>query len=94
MKTYLKMVEFLNHGYEANEVLITQNWYSFPFDMRPTMAQPISNSATLNIIPHLEFNIGAFFSYYMHDITQSLYKLSKELGVVHHFSQKVDEIPS
>lgn len=56
-------------------------------------SNPYQTPGTLNIIPHLEFNIGAFFPKKgMHDITQSLYKLSKELGVKYHFGEKVDEI--
>jgi len=56
-------------------------------------SNPYETPATLNIIPHLEFNIGAFFPKKgMHDITQSLFKLSEELGVKYHFGQKVDRI--
>lgn len=56
-------------------------------------SNPYETPATLNIIPHLEFNIGAFFPKKgMHDITLSLYELSKDLGVCYHFGQKVDEI--
>ncbi|MFC5626516.1 1-hydroxycarotenoid 3,4-desaturase CrtD [Algoriphagus winogradskyi] len=56
-------------------------------------SNPFETPATLNIIPHLEFNIGAFFPKKgMHDITQSLYKLSLELGVKYHFGHKVEKI--
>lgn len=56
-------------------------------------SNPYETPATLNIIPHLEFKIGAFFPKKgMHDITQSLYKLSEELGVTYHFGQKVSKI--
>ena len=56
-------------------------------------SNPFETPATLNIIPHLEFNIGAFFPKKgMHDITMSLYKLSKELGVKYHFGQKVEKV--
>jgi phytoene desaturase len=56
-------------------------------------SNPYQTPGTLNIIPHLEFNIGAFFPKKgMHDISQSLYKLSKELGVKYYFGEKVDEI--
>ncbi|WPR74794.1 1-hydroxycarotenoid 3,4-desaturase CrtD [Algoriphagus sp. NG3] len=56
-------------------------------------SNPFETPATLNIIPHLEFNIGAFFPKKgMHDITMSLYKLSRELGVNYYFGQKVEKV--
>jgi len=56
-------------------------------------SDPYQTPGTLNIIPHLEFNIGAFFPKKgMQDITQSIYKLALELGVKFHFGQKVQEI--
>lgn len=56
-------------------------------------SDPYQTPATLTIIPHLEFGKGAFFPKKgMHDITQSLYKLSVELGVNYLFNTKVDEI--
>jgi phytoene desaturase len=56
-------------------------------------SNPYETPATLNIIPHLEFNIGAYFPKNgMHDITMSIYKLAKELEVQFHFNAKVDEI--
>ena len=56
-------------------------------------SNPYETPATLNIIPHLEFNIGAFFPKKgMHDITLSLFRLAKELGVDFEFNAKVEEI--
>ena len=56
-------------------------------------SDPYQTAATLNIIPHLEFNIGAFFPKKgMHAITQSLYQLAKDVGVTFHFSTKVQKI--
>lgn len=56
-------------------------------------SNPYETPATLNIIPHLEFNIGAFFPKKgMHDITLSLFHLAKELGVKFNFNSKVAEI--
>ena len=56
-------------------------------------SDPYQTPAALNIIPHLEFNIGAFFPKKgMHDITQSLYKLALSLGVKYHFHSPVEEI--
>ena len=56
-------------------------------------SDPYQTPATLNIIPHLEYNIGAFFPKKgMVAITDSLVTLAKELGVTFLFSTKVNEI--
>ena len=56
-------------------------------------SNPYQTPATLNIIPHLEFNKGAYFpTEGMHSITSSLYTLAKQLGVNFHFNKAVDKI--
>lgn len=56
-------------------------------------SDPYQASGILNIIPHLEFEIGSFFpTKGMHSITLSLVELAKELGVTFHLNQKVEEI--
>ncbi|KEO73231.1 1-hydroxycarotenoid 3,4-desaturase CrtD [Anditalea andensis] len=56
-------------------------------------SNPYQTPATLNIIPHLEFNIGAFFpTKGMYDITQSLYNLALDLGIKFYFDSKVDKV--
>jgi phytoene desaturase len=56
-------------------------------------SDPYQTPATMNIIPHLEYNIGAFFPKKgMVDITESLVKLAEDLGVKFHFNTKVDKI--
>jgi phytoene desaturase len=56
-------------------------------------SNPYQTPATLNIIPHLEMNLGAFFPKKgMYDITTSLYRLACDVGVAFHFGSKVDEI--
>ncbi|WP_375584399.1 1-hydroxycarotenoid 3,4-desaturase CrtD [Cyclobacterium xiamenense] len=56
-------------------------------------SNPYQTPATLTIIPHLEFNRGAYFPEEgMHSITQSLYSLARDLGVTFHFNQKVERI--
>ena len=56
-------------------------------------SNPYRTPATLTIIPHLEFNRGAFFPENgMHAITQSLYALARDLGVQFHFNQKVARV--
>ncbi|WP_435353696.1 1-hydroxycarotenoid 3,4-desaturase CrtD [Emticicia sp. SJ17W-69] len=56
-------------------------------------SDPYQTPATLNIIPHLEYNIGAFFPKDgMFGITQSLVRLAEDLGVEFHYHTKVEEI--
>ncbi|TAH17268.1 MAG: phytoene desaturase [Cytophagales bacterium] len=56
-------------------------------------SDPWQTPATLNIIPHLEFGIGAFFPKKgMFSITQSLVNLAKDLGVRFVLNAKVEEI--
>lgn len=56
-------------------------------------SNPYQTPATLNIIPHLEFNRGAYFPEKgMHAITQSLYTLATDLGVSFSFNKSVDKI--
>lgn len=56
-------------------------------------SDPYQTPATLNIIPHLEYNIGAFFPKNgMYGITESLVALAQDLGVKFHFNTRVKEI--
>lgn len=56
-------------------------------------SDPYQTPATLNIIPHLEFGIGAFFPEGgMHQITMSLYRLAKQMGVKFYFDTPVKRI--
>jgi len=56
-------------------------------------SDPYQAPATLNIIPHLEHNMGAFFPQNgMYSLTESMYRLGTELGVTYHLGQKVDRI--
>ena len=56
-------------------------------------SDPYQTPATLNIIPHLEYNIGAFFPVEgMVSITNSLVKLAEDLGVTFQFNTRATEI--
>lgn len=56
-------------------------------------SDPYQTPALLNIIPHLEYNIGAFFPKKgMVHITDSLVELAKRLGVQFHLNTPVQEI--
>lgn len=56
-------------------------------------SNPYKAPAILNLIPHLEFNKGAFFPKDgMISITNALYQLAKDIGVTFYFNQKVESI--
>ncbi len=56
-------------------------------------SDPYRAPGILNIIPHLEHNIGTFLPEKgMHQITLSLVALARELGVEFNFNQQVEEI--
>ncbi len=56
-------------------------------------SNPYKAPGILNIIPHLEFGLGAYLPKGgMHEITNSLVKLAKEIGVEFHFNSEVTSI--
>ncbi|GAB2543173.1 1-hydroxycarotenoid 3,4-desaturase CrtD [Rufibacter soli] len=56
-------------------------------------SDPYQAPGTLNLIPHLEFNIGAFYPEGgIYAIAQSLVKLATELGVEFKYNEPVQEI--
>ncbi|WP_339811564.1 1-hydroxycarotenoid 3,4-desaturase CrtD [uncultured Imperialibacter sp.] len=56
-------------------------------------SSPYLTPATMNIIPHLEFGVGAFIPEKgMHQITESLFTLAKESGVEFRFNSPVKKI--
>lgn len=56
-------------------------------------SDPYQTPATMNIIPHLEYNIGAFFPKEgMVGITNSLVRLAEDLGVQFHYNSRVTQI--
>ena len=97
LKSYLKMgkLGIFSTMNSANERLFSNPKMVQLFNRYATYngSDPYQTPATLNIIPHLEFNRGAYFPKKgMHDITQSLYRLAQDLGVIFHFNSKVEEI--
>ena len=88
----LNLFESMN---QENEKLFDNKYLRFYFDRFATYngSNPYQTPALLNMIPHLEHNIGSYFpTKGMHSITQSIYDLAKELGVEFHFNCKVEEI--
>ncbi len=56
-------------------------------------SNPYQSPALLNMIPHLESNIGTFFPKNgMHQISESIYKLAVDLGVKFEFNKSVTAI--
>lgn len=56
-------------------------------------SDPYQAPAIINIIAHLEHNIGAFAPKGgMHDITKHLYEVSKELGAVYKLNTRVKQV--
>ncbi len=56
-------------------------------------SSPFLAPATLNVIPHLEINQGAYLpANGMFDITRSMFDLGKDLGITYRFNEKVTEI--
>jgi len=56
-------------------------------------SDPYQAPATLNIIPHLEHNIGAYLAEGgMHSVTKALYQLAQEVGVKFEFNCAVDKL--
>jgi phytoene desaturase len=56
-------------------------------------SDPYRAPATLNVIPHLEYNLGAFaVKGGIRVIVDAMYKLASELSVQFHFNSWVDEI--
>lgn len=56
-------------------------------------SSPYKVPATLNIIPHVEYNMGAYtVKEGIYAISQALYQLALKQGVVFHFSQPVEAI--
>jgi phytoene desaturase len=56
-------------------------------------SDPYSTPATMGIIPHLEYNDGAYYPEKgMHSITNALFELAKSLGVSFRFNSKIEKI--
>ncbi|NRB58700.1 MAG: phytoene desaturase [Winogradskyella sp.] len=56
-------------------------------------SSPYKTPGIMSMIPHLEQYYGTFIPKGgMHQITQSMFQLSKDIGVTYHFNTKVNEI--
>lgn len=78
-----------NKAYFKNQKLVQL------FDRYATYngSDPYQTPATLSIIPHLEYNLGAFFpAKGMYNITKSLLELAERQGVSFYYNTKVAQI--
>ena len=97
LKTYLKMPKF---DFDRTMNQVNEKRFKNPktvqlFNRYATYngSDPYQTPGTLNIIPHLEFGRGAYFPIKgMHDITNSIYKLAKSVGVKFYFNTPVKSI--
>lgn len=91
----LHRLDFFRTMHQANQDLFQDERVVQLFDRYATYngSDPYQAPATMNIIPHLEFNIGAFFPIEgMYSITNSLFQLAQRLGVSFCFNAKVEKI--
>ncbi len=88
LELFKTMNQANNHNFEKEKTIQLFNRYA-----TYNGSSPYSAPALLNVIPHLEFNKGAFLpTGGMFDITKALVKLGQDLGVIYHFNKKVEEI--
>lgn len=91
----LHRLDFFRTMHQANQHLFQDQRVVQLFDRYATYngSDPYQAPATMNIIPHLEFNIGAFFPVEgMYSITNSLFNLAQRLGVAFYFNARVERI--
>ena len=56
-------------------------------------SNPFQAPGTLNVIQHLEINLGVYFPVGgMYDIVKGLVRLAEELGVTFHYNQLIEEV--
>ncbi|MBC5775684.1 phytoene desaturase [Pontibacter sp. KCTC 32443] len=81
--------------HDANKSLFSDHRFVQLLDRFATYngSDPYQAPATLNIIPHLEHGIGAFYPKGgIYSIAASLVKLAEELGVQFRYNEKVEQI--
>lgn len=92
---YMPWLKLFTTMHKANAKALNHPKLVQIFDRYATYngSNPYQAPGILNIIPHLEQEIGTFFPVKgMHSITASLVKLAEDLGVKFHLNQRVDEI--
>ena len=91
----IKKIDAFRTMNEANESFFKDKRLVQLFNRYATYngSNPYLAPATLNIIPHVEYNLGSYIPEGgIYAITKSLYKLAQKKGVNIFLNQKVDEI--
>lgn len=91
----LPQIDAMRTMHQANQKQFSNPKLTQFFDRYATYngSNPYRAPATLNVIPHLEQQFGAYFPEGgMYSITSSLIKLAEELGVKFHYNQPVQQI--
>ncbi|MFT4738915.1 MAG: phytoene desaturase [Cyclobacteriaceae bacterium] len=96
-KAYVKIhkLDFFRTMNRANESMFENEKLVQLFNRYATYngSNPYKTPATMNIIPHLEYGVGAFFpAKGMNDITQSLVSLAERRGVTFHYNTPIEQI--
>lgn len=92
---YIPWLGLFTTMHKANQKALNHPKLVQIFDRYATYngSSPYLAPGILNIIPHLEQEMGTFFpSKGMHSIVTSLVKLAEDLGVQLHYNYRVDEI--
>lgn len=97
VKSFLKLpfLGIFKSMHSANQAALSNDKMVQLFNRYATYngSNPYIAPAILNIIPHLEFNKGAYFpNKGMYSISLALYNLALSLGVKFNFNSKVEEI--
>jgi phytoene desaturase len=92
---YLYKLDAFTTMHKRNKKWFNHSKITQLFDRYATYngSSPYKTPATLNVIAHLEHNLGAWFpSGGMYDIAASLQKLAEDVGVEFKFNTRVEEI--
>ncbi len=93
--TRLGALDIFNTMHETNKKRMKHPKMVQYFDRFATYngSNPYEAPGTLNIIPHLEHHVGAFFPKGgMYSITKAIHRFAEELGVHFHFNTRIVEI--
>ncbi|MEM9416983.1 MAG: 1-hydroxycarotenoid 3,4-desaturase CrtD, partial [Bacteroidota bacterium] len=93
--THIFQLPLIGSLHRTNKLLLEHPKLIQLFDRFATYtgSSPYQASGMLQVIPHLEHNLGTFFPEGgMYTIVQSLVQLGEDLGVRYHFSALVEEI--
>lgn len=91
----LKQLDLFRSMHKANEVKLANDYAVKLFDRYATYngSNPYEAPATLNIIPHVEHNLGTFYCKGgIYAITKAIYKLAEKIGTKFFFNTEIEKI--